>query len=84
MEDFDVSLCHHLSKMINVNLEDDSAWSQATLPVRLGGIGIRRAVQLELSAYLASNRACLLPSLSTQYQDPYVELALTMWSQGHS
>ena len=30
-----------------------SAWIQATLPVSAGGIGIRRAVQLSPSAFLA-------------------------------
>ena len=83
LEAFDVSLHHLLSKIINVSLEDDSAWIQATLPVRLGGIGIRRAVQLAPSAYLASAAgcsdliACLLPSLAPTCKDPYVESALT-------
>ena len=33
---------------------DDIGWIQATLHIRLGGIGLRRASDLALSAYLAS------------------------------
>ena len=33
---------------------DDIGWIQATLPIRLGGIGLRRASDLALPAYLAS------------------------------
>ena len=33
---------------------DDIGWIQATLPIRLGGIGLRRASDLPLPAYLAS------------------------------
>ena len=32
----------------------DIGWIQATLPIRLGGIGLRRASDLSLPAYLAS------------------------------
>ena len=41
-----------------MNFEDNSAWIQATLPVKLGRIGIRRAVQLAPSAYIASAAGC--------------------------
>lgn len=37
--------------------EDDHAWMQVTLPVRLGGMDIRRAVQLTPSAFPASAAA---------------------------
>ena len=47
-----------LSTILNVDLDNDSAWLQATLPVRAGGLGIRRAVQLASSAYLASAAGC--------------------------
>ena len=87
LEAFDVSLHHLLCKIINVNLDDESAWLQATLPVRLGGIGIRRAVQLAPSAYLAPAAGCsslitlLLPSV---HPDPHIESACNIWSQDHS
>ena len=44
-----------LSQVTNTHLESDgSAWEQATLLVGLGGLGIRSAVDVAPSAYLAS------------------------------
>ena len=44
--------------LININLQDDdSAWLQASLPVNLGGLGIRSVGQLAPSAFLASAAA---------------------------
>ena len=42
-----------MSRIINVSL-DDRAWQQASLPIRLGGLGIRQAAVLAPSAFLAS------------------------------
>ena len=42
----------------NVNLTD-SQWSQACLPVRKGGLGIRSTAQLAPSAFLASIHSTL-------------------------
>ena len=49
-----------LSEILNVNLANESAWNQASLPVKAGGIGngVRRATQLAPSAYLASAAGC--------------------------
>ena len=54
LETFDETLRTILTSIVNVRLDDDSAWLQASLPVRAGGIGIRRTAQLAPSAYLAS------------------------------
>ena len=43
------NICH----IANVNLSDDQ-WMQASLPIRAGGLGIRRASSLMLSAFIAS------------------------------
>jgi hypothetical protein len=51
---FDQDLRCILSDVLNMSLDSDSAWSQATLPVGYGGIGVRSAVQLAPSAFLAS------------------------------
>ena len=62
-------------------------WLQASLPVRSGGIGIRSAIQLAPSAYLASAAGCkdiiyhLIPSFSAC---SFVDLALQDWSTGHN
>ena len=52
---YDEELRSILSAITNVHLEADSpSWSQATLPVSYGGLGVRSAVQLSTSAFLAS------------------------------
>ena len=44
-----------LGEIVNVNTADsDMAWTQASLPVGSGGLGIRSATQLAPSAFLAS------------------------------
>ena len=42
-----------LQSIMNVTLDDD-AWEQATLPVSSGGLGIRRATDVALPAFLSS------------------------------
>ena len=53
---FDEALRASLSSVLNVAL-DDTQWSQASLPVREGGLGVRSAVHLAPSAFLASANA---------------------------
>ena len=71
-------------KLPNIDLTLQSTWLQATLPVRTGGIGIRRAVQLAPSAYLASAAGCsdlihqLLPSYLLTTPNPNIETALSI------
>ena len=75
---------------LNVDLAPNNAWLQASLPVRVGGIGVRQATQLAPSAYLASATGCLdpiqqiLPPHFHGHPDPYVDDTVTVWSQGHS
>ena len=55
LEEFDHLQRLILSDIANINLVDnDSVWTQASLSVRSGGLGIRSAVQLASSAFLAS------------------------------
>src|SRR6218665_3838161 len=42
-----------LQNILNISFTD-TQWLQATLPIRLGGLGIRRASSLALPAFLAS------------------------------
>ena len=51
---FDLELHSCLSAILNVDLDDDSAWAQATLPIEFGGIGVRNTTPLAPSAFLAS------------------------------
>ena len=76
-----------LSEVLNISLEDDSSWLQASLPVDYGGIGVRRATQLAPSAFLASAAGSsalisrILPDRFGSSVYPYVEQALSVWSE---
>ena len=84
--EFDLLLRSIVSKVINVNLSDDDVWCQASLPVSSGGIGIRSAVQLASSAFLASAAGCkvlsskILPPRLHVSPSPEVEEAVLIWS----
>ena len=81
---YDVILRRALESILNVELKEN-CWIQATLPVKFGGLGLRSAVQLAPSAYLAlaasttdlANR--LLPSHCRDTADPYLSDALICW-----
>ena len=89
LESFDRELRSTVGAVLNISLEEDSAWSQATLPVGSGGIGVRRAVQLAPSAFLASAAGCddlINRILSHRVQSdsyPAVVEAREEWSRGH-
>ena len=53
LRDYDDVLRSIVGSVANTCL-DDNAWSQASLPVKAGGLGIRSAVQLAPSAFLSS------------------------------
>ena len=86
---FDDELRSILSTVLNINLDSETAWSQATLPVGFGGIVIQSSIQLAPSAFLASAAGCstlinqILPERlhNTPYSD--VEDALAIWTRGH-
>ena len=79
-----------LGIVTNTLLEPNSAaWSQATLPVRLGGLGIRSATDIAPSAFLASYHAVselvsvILPPSLRPSSSVFVNEAVAVWSQGH-
>ena len=86
---YDEELRSTLSEVLNISLEDDSSWPQASLPVGYGGIGVRRATQLVPSAFLASaagSSAVISRIFPDQFGSsiyPYVEQALSVWSESH-
>jgi hypothetical protein len=51
--EYDAVIRSTLELIMNVTLSD-SAWEQATLPVANGGIGVRRATDIALPAFLSS------------------------------
>ena len=73
LADFDDCLKSCATDICNVSF-DDIAWIQATLPIRLGGIGLRRASDLSLPAYLASISASqsLISEITLPYNIPHV------------
>ena len=58
LQEYDKLLQAIMGRITNIHFtDDDPAWAQATLPVKMGGLGIRSAVQLAPSAFLASAAA---------------------------
>ena len=80
---FDELLRDALCLILNVSLDNDR-WRQASLPVKAGGLGIRRVEQVAPSAYLASSAASktlitsMLPT-RLQVQDQGISVALCVW-----
>ena len=85
--DYDLQLRSTLSSVLNIDLSEDR-WQQASLPVRWGGLGVRGAVMLAPSAYLASAASTtqlvsrLTEKCALLSEDPYVAKALASWSAG--
>ena len=86
---FDNMLHNIFSNIVNVSMASEPAWLQPSLPVRAGGVGIRRTVQLAPSAFLASAAGCselihnILPPHLHNISDPHTEAALACWSGHH-
>ena len=60
LEEFDNTIRNTLQSILNVNI-DDSKWTQSSLPVGLGGLGVRSATELPyLPSYLQRSHVCLL------------------------
>ena len=77
---YDEELRSILSEVLNISLEDDSSWLQASLPVGYGGIGVRRATQLAPSAFLASAAGSSVLIIASFLTDLGV-LCTHMWSK---
>src|SRR6478609_10201469 len=65
---FDNLLRSTLSHIINANLSD-TQWTQATLAIRDGGLGVRRIASLALPAFLDSNAIVLFSFRMLFWQD---------------
>ena len=80
-----------MSGLTNIHfVEDCPTWLQATLPVKMEGLGIRSAVQLAPSAFLASAAASsalvhhIIPPALQGSPISNWEDAMDHWSEGHS
>ena len=87
LSEYDMLIRSSLQTILNVSLSDES-WEQATLPVANGGLGIRRATDIALPAFLSSVAGSqsliseLLPSNLRDVagtSDPSFTTALTEW-----
>jgi hypothetical protein len=56
LAEYDANIHNTLQLILNIDLSE-AAWSQATLPVASGGLGVRLATDLALPAFLIS-RPC--------------------------
>ena len=88
LEQFDQMFRECLCTIVNCHLSDDQ-WSQASLPVKMGGLGIRLLSQLAPSAFLASAVGTreLQDSILVNCGSPadnYMSSALTHWSSYHT
>ena len=89
LQAYDELLRTILSDICNISLNHESTWLHASLPVRAGGIRIRRAAQLALSAFMASSAGSsdlvhqILPPHMVA-PNPALQSALTAWHQGHA
>jgi len=89
LEEFDDTLRNCLSQMLNVTLNDQQ-WMQASLPVKDGGLGIRRVAQVAPSAFLASASAAalliaaILPNRLASTLDTSISQTLTVWTSGRN
>ena len=91
LTDYDDLVRSILSSIVNINFqENDLTWTQATPPVKCGGLGIQSTVQLAPSTFLASAAGTsdlirrILPPCLTGIPYSEREEALSCWSQGHS
>ena len=86
---YDDRLRSIVGAITNIDFElNIRAWTQASLPVKYGGLGFRSAVQLAPSAFLASAAASsdlahhILPSHLQSFSLLHCEEAEVLWSQG--
>ena len=84
LRNIDASFRQFLTETLNIQL-DDKAWRQASLPVKAGGLDVRRIEGLALPAYLSSSSAAeaLVLQIAPSAAEPFgllVSAALEAWS----
>ena len=84
LQEYDQVIKKCLEEIININLGQE-AWTQSSLPVKQGGLGIRKATDLALSAFLSSafssshGASALLPGDIKMENYIEVQEALDLW-----
>ena len=69
LQSYDIVIKEALEAILNTSLQQDLCWMQSTLPVNLGGLGIRLASEIALPAYLSSVHASIGVTLSLLKQE---------------
>ena len=85
IDKYDALLRDGLGSILNIDMTDNQ-WIQASLPIKLGGLGIRRAASLALPAFLASaagTRALQSSMLGASHSDndEVVEMLALRWKE---
>ena len=89
LEVFDTAIKTNMEKICNVNVSFKENWSQAFLPIRYAGLGLRSTADLSLPCFLSSSHACkdlvnrLLPSLNLEIPYEDVNDAIDDWCKHH-
>ena len=83
LAEYDCRLRKGLEDILNINLSE-SQWLQSTLPIGMGGLGIRRVSSLALPAFLASAAGTLVLQSNIlrelgSHPDPHVEGLAAQW-----
>ena len=84
LKNYDNFIKVSLQTILNIQL-DEPAWCQSTLPINLGGLGLKLATEVALSAYLSS--ACsskstvkfIVPVNYQEYHDHYYTIGCAKW-----
>ena len=53
LQEFDLELRNSMSLLSNIDFSEES-WTQASLPARAGGLGIRKSLDIALPCYISS------------------------------
>ena len=86
LEEYDSVMRQTLEKILNTKL-DEEKHLQSSLPVKFGGLGIRRATDLALPAFISSAHGAgwgiqnLLGEFSLESQYPILSEAVDLWKE---
>ena len=84
LNEYDTIINQSLQDILNVKLEE-KAWNQSTLPIKIGGLGIKLASEVALPAYLSSVSSSktivksLVPHLLKEDQNTFYEQGIQAW-----
>ena len=85
LHNYDDILKKTLESITNAQM-DTPAWQQASLPVKMGGLGIRHTIDLAIPSFLASSfsvdnlMSAILPGEIYSAQDTVIDDVLSRWS----